>query len=140
MVSGLYHLTRKDYKKEYIRRKGVYDDDLNPPPEDTILPHEMVGYPNILELVLNIRNTTLRKELLNYTEMDFAHISKEIENATNSEKSQLRIGGNVSLILNRISGSQKFFTIDKVGEMMPSKLTIFISCRSLKIQSLKKRG
>ena len=115
MVSGLYHLTRKDYKKEYIRRKGVYDDDLNPPPEDTILPHEMVGYPNILELVLNIRNTTLRKELLNYTEMDFAHISKEIENATNSEKSQLRIGGNVSLILNRISGSQKFFTIDKVG-------------------------
>ena len=87
-------MTRKDYKMEYIRRKGVYDDDLNPPPEDTILPHEMVGYPNILELVLNIRNTTLRKELLNYTEVDFAHISKMLENATHSEENHPRIGGN----------------------------------------------
>ena len=52
------------------------EEDLNPPPDQSILPNAMLNHSDILELVINIRNVSLRTEML--TKQDLNYIAADI--------------------------------------------------------------
>jgi len=53
-----------EYMVYNLRPHLQEDEDLNIPPDDAIIPNQMLEHSDILEIVLNIRNPNLRKSIL----------------------------------------------------------------------------
>ena len=59
------------------------DDDLNTPLEESLLPSKLVEHSDILEKVLNIRNTSLRRTILKKQDIiDYSRAAQILQNET----------------------------------------------------------
>ena len=88
-------------------------ENLNSPVEHSILPNAMLNHSDILKVVMNIKNMTLKKEMLskqdiNYTASDLLFNVEAIWGKT------YKIGDFVLLKLDVLRNSERFFQITKV--------------------------
>ena len=108
------YIIRLNIFNQYSIKSGQ-DEDLNPPIIDAILPHRIVGHPNVLQLFINIRNMTLRNAILNMSELDLTRASEILNASKIFNKTLLRPGDKVALPLDLILGKQQVYTIHEVS-------------------------
>ena len=68
---------------DLFRAAEPEDDDLNTPVEESLLPSKLVEHSDILEKVLNIRNTSLRRSILMKQDLiDYSRAAQILQNET----------------------------------------------------------
>ena len=74
------------------------DEDLSVPADEAILPNSMLVHSDILEIVMNIRNESLRKLILSKEDIDYTVAVKILINEANLNET-VKTGDNVTLKL-----------------------------------------
>lgn len=72
-----------EYMLYSLKAAEPEDDDLNTPVEESLLPSKLVEHSDILEIVLNIRNTSLRRSILMKQDLiDYSRAAQILQNET----------------------------------------------------------
>jgi hypothetical protein len=97
------------------RPQTLEDEDLSVPNDEAILPNAMLTHTDILEIVMNIRNASLRKAILLKQDIDYIEAAKIINNEKNSNQT-FNIGESVLLKLDMVMQlPERVFKIEQVG-------------------------
>ena len=88
--------------------------DLSLPVEEAVLPNKMVGHSEILEIVMNIRNSSVRRTILLNQGIDYDRAAKFFHNDSKSVE-QFSVEDVVLLKLERAMNlSERLFKIEQV--------------------------
>ena len=79
----------------FFRPHVPEDEDLSVPTDEAILPNAMLNHSDILEIVMNIRNASLRKAILSKEDIDYMEAAKILMNEKNSSQT-FKIGDSVN--------------------------------------------
>ena len=112
------------------------DEDLSPPSEEAIIPNSMLAHTDILEIVMNIRNESLRKAILMKEDIDFTKAAQILFKETKPSEQIFKIGDKVTLRINLATQlPERIFKIEEVNILRTviSIVTYPYDCRSWKL-------
>ena len=101
------------------------DEDLSPPSDEAIIPNSMLVHTDILEIVMNIRNDSLRKAILMKEDIDFKKAAQILFKETKTAEQIFQIGDKVALRIDLATQlPERIFKIEEVNILMTIMIII----------------